>query len=224
MGNPDSGASSPPPQQNWQSTPQAPGPAPAGGGMAAAMPPGPMPNTTIADFVTRLVAFIIDAVILGVVNYIVWAVLGGVLLSLGGILILLHAILVAAISAGYFIYFWTTRRQTPGMMVMKLMIVQDGSGAALTQSQAIRRWLYLGLPYALSTLLSVGGLGFGVIGLGGLAILFTLATIAAIVAFVWELYLAYTTYQDPRKQGVHDKAVNSVVVSYGKSPLSGMGA
>jgi uncharacterized RDD family membrane protein YckC len=216
----------PPPQQSWQSTPQPPASPPPAGGMATAapMPPGPLANTTIADFMTRLVAFIIDAVILGVVNYIVWAVLGGLLFSLGGLAIVLHGVIVAAISAGYFIYMWTTRRQTVGMMLMKLMVVQDGSGAALTQSQAIRRWLYLGLPYALSTLLSVTGFGsLGLLGFGGLAILFTLALLVAIVSLGWEIYLAYATNQDARKQGPHDKAAGSVVISYGPSPFAGAG-
>jgi uncharacterized RDD family membrane protein YckC len=199
---------------------------PAGGGMgmgSAPMPPGPVAGTTIADFLSRVVAWIIDGVILGVVGQVLWLILFRILPL--GIDVLVQAILVAAISAGYFIYMWTTRKQTIGMMVMKLEVVQDGTGAALGQSAAIRRWLYLGLPLALATLLSVGGgfsfFAFG--GLGGLAILLTLASIVAIVAFVWELYLAYATSQDPRKQGPHDKAANSVVISVGPSPLAGMG-
>jgi uncharacterized RDD family membrane protein YckC len=191
---------------------------------AGPMPPGPIAGTTIADFVTRLIAFVIDAIILAVVNFVVYTVLAAVLLfSLGGLLVVVHAIIVLGISAGYFIYFWTMRQQTPGMIVMKLKVVEDGTGATLTQSKAIRRWMFLGLPLALSSLLSIGGGlgGFALGGLGGLFILFTLATIVGIAGLAWEIYLAYTTYQDPRKQGVHDKAVNSVVVSYGPSPLGG---
>lgn len=186
------------------------------------MPAGPVAGTTIADFVTRLVAFVIDAVILGVVNWVLWLILGGILLStLGALSLVVYAIATVAISAGYFIYFWTTRKQTPGMIVMKLMVVEDGTGATLTQSKAIRRWLFLGLPLALTALLTAGGGLFGIGGLGGLFILFTLAPIVALIALGWEIYLAYTTYQDPRKQGIHDKAVGSVVVSYGPSPLGG---
>jgi hypothetical protein len=111
------------------------------------------------------------------------------------------------------------------MMFMKLEVVADGTGAALDQSAAIRRWMYLGLPLALATLLSVGGgfsfFGFG--GLGGLFILWTLASIAGLVAFVWELYLAYATNMDARKQGPHDKAAHSLVIAVGPSPLAGMG-
>lgn len=184
---------------------------------ATPLPPGPIAGTTIADFITRLVAFIIDGVILGIVNFIVWQILR---FLPTGIDILVHGIAVAAISAGYFIYFWTTRRQTPGMIVMKLLVVEDGTGATLTQPQAIRRWIYLGLPLALSSMLSVGtGFSFS-FGGGGLVFLFALASIVALISLLYEFYLAYTTYQDPRKQGFHDKSVNSVVVSYGPSPFN----
>jgi hypothetical protein len=188
-------------------------------GMSATpMPPGPVAGTTIADFTTRLIAFVIDGVILGVINQIVWFIVFRFLPY--GVDILVDAIIILGLSAGYFFYFWASRKQTPGMIFMKLQVVQDGSGAALTQSQAIRRWAYLGLPLALSTLLSVsfGFLGFG-LGLGALAFLFTIAPLVALVAIGWEIYLAYRTSQDARKQGPHDKAVNSVVVSYGPSPL-----
>jgi uncharacterized RDD family membrane protein YckC len=176
----------------------------------------------IADFMSRVVAWIIDGVILGIAGQIVWQITWRFLPL--GIDILVQAIAVAAISAGYFIYMWTTRKQTVGMMFMKLMVQKDGTGAALTQAEAIRRWLYLGLPLALVTLLGVGaGFSFAVGGVGGLFFLFTVASIAGLVALVWELYLAYATNNDARKQGPHDKAAGSVVVAVGPSPLAGMG-
>jgi uncharacterized RDD family membrane protein YckC len=185
----------------------------------APLPPGPIQGTQVADFVTRLVAYIIDAVILGVANYVVSLILFGILPF--PVDLLVHAAVILAISAGYFIYFWTTRRQTPGMIVMKLLVVEDGTGNTLSQDKAIRRWIYLGLPLALSTLVQVGGgFGFATFGLGGLAILLTLALLAGLAALGWQIYLAYATSQDARKQGPHDKAVNSVVISYGPSPFS----
>ena len=191
-------------------------------GSVAPMPAGPAAATNTADFTTRVVAFVIDGAILWVANYIVNTVLWGILiLSLGGLYVVVEALAIAAISAGYFVYMWTTRKQTVGMMLMKLQVVQDGSGAALDQSAAIRRWLYLGLPLALSALLSVGAGLYA--GLGGLYILFTLAFVVAVVSIGWQLYLAYATNNDPRKQGPHDKAAKSLVISIGPSPLAGMG-
>ena len=178
----------------------------------------------IADFMTRLVAFIIDGVVIWVIHYIVTAVLGGMLFSLGGLYLIVVAAIDIAVSAAYFVYMWTTRKQTVGMMLMKLQVQKDGTGAALNQSEAIRRWLYLGLPLALSALLSTG-FGFGLlgVGLGALAILFTLAPIVALASIAWEIYLAYATNNDARKQGPHDKAAGSVVVAIGASPIAGMG-
>jgi uncharacterized RDD family membrane protein YckC len=175
-----------------------------------------------ADFMTRVVAFIIDGAILWVANYIVNAILFSILIvPLGGLYVVVEGLVIAAISAGYFIYMWTTRKQTVGMILMKLQVVKDGTGAALTQPEAIRRWLYLGLPLALSALLSVGAGLYA--GLGGLFILFTLAFVVAIASIAWQLYMAYATNNDARKQGPHDKAAGSVVVAIGPSPLAGMG-
>jgi uncharacterized RDD family membrane protein YckC len=188
-------------------------------GMNQPGPAGPVAGTTIADFQTRLVAWVIDGAIIGAIAWVLDAVLyRSLILSLLELYPIVIGLITAAVSAGYFIYFWTTRKQTPGMMAMKLMVVDSGSGAALSQPVAIRRWLFLGLPLALSTMVYVGG-GFG-IGLVGLFVVWTLIAVASIA---WEIYLAYMTNQDPRKQGPHDKAANSVVISVGPSPLAGMG-
>ena len=64
----------------------------------------------IADFMSRVVAWIIDGVILGIAGQIVWAIVFRILPF--GIDILVQAIAVTAISAGYFIYTWTSMRGT----------------------------------------------------------------------------------------------------------------
>jgi hypothetical protein len=190
-----------------------------GAGMASAQP-GPLAGTTIADFMTRIVAWIIDSVILGVIGFVASQITFRILPF--GIDLLAHAILIVAVSAGYFIYMWTVRRQTVGMIAMKLLVVTEGTGQTLTQSQAIQRWLYLGLPLAIASLLSVGlGFGFFGFGLGLLAILFVLAPIAGLIAIGWQIFLLVQTNNDPRKRGPHDKAANSIVVAYGPSPFGG---
>ncbi len=182
--------------------------------------PGPVAGTEIANFVTRLVAYIIDGFIIGIVNFILQQIVLGILFSivlgigLIGFLIaiVLYTALIAGLSAAYFVYFWTSNRATPGMMVLKLQVVSGATGAALTQPQAIRRWMFLGLPYAIAIVTSaLASVGFG-LGFGGLGILSLLILLGAIASVAWQIYLAYTTNQDARKQGVHDKAVDSVVV------------
>lgn len=210
QGTPPPGPQPPaPPPASWQSAPQ-----PAAPPVTSTLPPGPVAGTTVADFTTRLIAYVIDSIGLAVVNFIV-AQLVFAILPFSFIGSLLQIILVAAISAAYFIYFWTNRRATLGMQVMKIEVVNDGSGGAISQGQAITRWIYLALPgiLAIAFFPAFGVSAIGLIGLGILTLLI------AVAALAWELYLAYTTAQDPRKQGVHDKAARTVVIAVGSSPF-----
>ncbi len=89
------------------------------------------PETVSADFFTRLVAAIIDGVILIIPNMILQLVLGQVI---GGVLSL-------AIGIGYSYYFWTTSGQTPGKMAMGLKVVNAENGALLEPSAALLRYV-----------------------------------------------------------------------------------
>ena len=93
--------------------------------------PAVTPETVSADFFTRLVAAIIDGVILIIPNMIFQLVLGQVF---GGIISL-------AIGVGYSYYFWTTSGQTPGKMVMSLKVVSAETGALLEPSAALLRYV-----------------------------------------------------------------------------------
>src|SRR5918992_3738485 len=86
---------------------------------APAAPAAPAAAVT-ADFMTRLIAYVIDAIIIGIATWIVGAILG----NFGFIGWILTLIADVAISAGYFIYLWTTRRATFGMQVMKLQVLR----------------------------------------------------------------------------------------------------
>ena len=223
MGNPDSGASSPPPQQNWQSTPQPPEPAPAGGGMPAGgsgMPSwtanitaqgtisGPA-GLALADIPNRIIAVVIDFIIIGVVGFIVGAVIHPILgerITFGGLLItdvvvpslissLVVVAIMAAVSAGYFIYMWLRMGgATLGMRVLKLQVRDAASGGQIRQSQAITRWLFLGGPAALNWFYG-WGIGF----------------IISILVLVYYIYLLVSAAQSPTRQGLHDKQAKTVV-------------
>ncbi len=94
-----------------------------------------------ADFGTRLVAYLIDAVILSVVDMIVWAIFGmglGRIRGIGGVFIFLGWLAIMVITWGYLIYFWTTTGQTIGKKVMKIRVV-DTQGQPLTIGKAILR-------------------------------------------------------------------------------------
>jgi uncharacterized RDD family membrane protein YckC len=228
--------SNPPPPDAIPPAPPAP-PAPMGEPPAAmpppAAPPPPAPSglpswTTqltstapvpgpaglyYADVPNRAIAYIIDAIILGIINLIVGAVLGAIglnaftvdvnattiggLLSYNPIVGLIQAVIFAAISGAYFIYLWTTMRGSVGQKVLGMQVGNASDGKTLTMEQAVKRWLALGAPFGIAQALNP---------LPGLGILIGLA------AFIWFIALLVTTAQSPTKQGLHDRYAGTVVV------------
>ena len=191
----------PPSQGNWQ----APPPTPAPGGFnpnmqQVAAEPGPAPGIAYADLVTRIIALVIDGVIL----FVPYMVIAVILAFIGSIGSLIAALLFAAGSAGYFIYTWTKMRATYGQKFMKLETVSAADGATLTQDQAIRRWAFLFGPNALVAIVANFPIFF----------IAMLGSLLGLVAFGYALYLAYTTSQSPKRQGFHDKQAGTVVVKH----------
>jgi uncharacterized RDD family membrane protein YckC len=81
-----------------------------------------------AGFLVRLVAYIIDAIIIAIPNAIIQAIFMGGLQSdsPGGgavIMALIGSLLVLVWSVGYLVYFWTTSGQTIGKKVMGVKVV-----------------------------------------------------------------------------------------------------
>jgi len=178
--------------------------------MTAPSPSAPPTGLVFADVPNRVIAFILDAIILGIIGVLVSAILGGMGLSAGTLNpdltfsvnpagVLVQGIVNLAISAAYFIYTWTTMKASPGQRILNLMTVNESDGSALTQSQAITRYLYMFAPGF------IAGLASQYLG-GGLGLILSLAGLA------WTIYLLYTTANDPKRQGYHDKQAHSVVV------------
>lgn len=165
---------------------------------------------TYADVPARLFAYIIDAVIMAVAFGILYGIFGALFIgsALGGFDFLFFVwfvvllLIYAAGSAVYFIYTWTKMRGSPGMRVLGLEVLNAADGAALTQPQAIRRWLFLFGPFVLgqAAALMLGGLG----------------TILSLLLFGYVLYLLYTTANSPTRQGFHDVQAETVVVKVGR--------
>jgi uncharacterized RDD family membrane protein YckC len=156
-----------------------------------------------ADLPNRIIAFVIDIVVLAVVNVVVTIVLGAVGLSiLNGLAVNYLAVLVSgvvglAISAGYFIYTWTAMRATVGMRVLGMQIGNEGDGTTLTQNQAVRRWIAVGGWISIAQIVNPVPLIGSLVGLAGL---------------VYIIFLLYTTAQSPTKQGYHDHFAHTMVV------------
>lgn len=201
MTDPAGGAPTPP-SSNWQ-TPPPPAPAPGGfqpgNFQQAAVEAGPAPGVAYADIVTRIIALVIDGIIL----FVPYAVVMLVLAFTGTwVAFLLGGILYLAWSAGYFVYTWTKMRCSYGQKFMKLEVVNAADGATLTQEQAIKRWAFMFGPAALAQVFSYGGsLALALIG-----------SLVGLLGLIYSAYLLYTVTQSPKRQGYHDVQAGTVVV------------
>ena len=210
--------------------PQAPAPPPEAppppAGPPSQMPPQPawMQNLTstapvagpaglfYADLPNRIIAYIIDVILLAIVGAIVTAITGSFMpvvqfdfvngFHYNYLAAIINAVISGGISAAYFIYTWTAMRGTLGMKVLGMQIGSEKDGATLSMDQAIRRWLAVGgwitIAQALNPLPLLGIL-IGLVALG------------------YVIYLLYTTAQSPTKQGFHDHFVGSMVVKAARS-------
>jgi uncharacterized RDD family membrane protein YckC len=176
---------------------------------------GPAPGVTYADTVMRVVAYIIDSIIMFVAIVFLAIILGSIAVGIavgGGFII--SAIIVAVIaviallgSAFYFVYFWQTLRASPGQKMLNLETVNAADGATLTRQQAIRRWAFLFGPQAVATVVQFSGSVSSALG--------SIGSLLGLVAFFYAIYLLYTVTQNPKRQGFHDVQAGTVVVKRG---------
>jgi uncharacterized RDD family membrane protein YckC len=134
-----------------------------------AVPPeplGPAPGVRFASHGGRLLAYVVDVILVSVLVTVVTIALGIVvgalaiagadaLAALGGLLIL---IALLAVSLGYFPWFWVKGGATPGMRIFRLKVVRDRDGGPLGWGEAFLRlfgfWVsslvfYLGFAWIL---------------------------------------------------------------------------
>jgi uncharacterized RDD family membrane protein YckC len=136
-----------------------------------------------AGFFIRLVAYIIDCIIVGVGAGVLMAVFG-VPMSAGagtasqielGAMQGIGALLLLIWSLGYLLFFWATSGKTPGKAILGLQIVRTDGGKL--------------------------GLGKAIVRLIGYAI----SGIVIYLGFLWILW-------DKEKQGWHDKIAGTYVI------------
>ena len=184
----------PPPQGNWQTPPPT---TPAPGGFqtqAVAAEPGPAPGIAYADLVSRIIALIIDAFIVGLIGFIIGGRVHGhrwrAALPLPG-----SASSARRSALTYFVYTWTAMRASFGQKVLNLETVNAGDGATVMQRQAVLRWLWLFGPQR-------DHRGDPV----------RVPVRVACSRSLYGLFLLYTASQSPKRQGYHDVQAKTVVV------------
>lgn len=176
--------------------------------------PGPA-GLFYADVPNRIIAYIIDLILLAIIGFFVSLVFGGLLggvttaaslESAGGdlnvVAFFVVSLLQLAVSFGYFGYFWSVQRGTPGMKLLGLQIGDEKDGHSIDRSQAFMRWLVLGIPSILSTFATSVNTG--------------LSIVTALVGLVWLIALLYSIAQSPTKQGYHDRFARTIMVKSGR--------
>jgi uncharacterized RDD family membrane protein YckC len=207
------------------STPAAPPPPPESSGSGSqwsAPPPPAQPVAAASGFVyadvpNRAIAYIIDAIILFVINIIVSIVIGAILgpatkvsfnssaTDLGNLVtadvnyatVLVTALVSTAVNGIYFVWTWTNMRGSLGQKLLSMQVGNEGDGKTLTMNQAITRWIFLGAPFGIA---------------GALNPIPALGVIIALAALAWFIALLVTTAQSPTKQGLHDRYAHTMVV------------
>lgn len=163
-----------------------------------------------ADVPNRIIAWVIDFIIL----FVVFAVIGIVVNSVLGTdtvfgrlpnttSVLVASILNLAVSAGYLIYTWVAMRATLGMKVLGMQVGHEADGRTIDYSQAAIRYAVLFGPYIVATMLG--------------AFVFGLGLVLQLLGIVWFIVLLVTTAQSPTKQGLHDRYARTMVVKGGRS-------
>jgi uncharacterized RDD family membrane protein YckC len=161
-----------------------------------------------ADVPNRVIAYIIDIIILGIISLIVTIIvaaifgpirtttLQGTTENFGSSLV--SALLGLAISAAYFVYMWSAMRGTVGMKVLGLQIGDERDGRSITYQQGFIRWLIIGIPGILSTFAGTLGSGLGFL--------------LSLIGLIWLIALLVSIAQSPTKQGYHDRYAHTIMV------------
>lgn len=117
---------------------------PASNGAAPAAPDLPPAAVAYAGLATRVIAFVVDILMIQAVTWIVGAVaavIASMLHASDGLetaLVAVGAVVATLWAVSYFAFFWVTTGQTPGNRMMQIR-VQDSGGGTLPLGRALVR-------------------------------------------------------------------------------------
>jgi uncharacterized RDD family membrane protein YckC len=161
------------------------------------------------DASARLVAYLIDGVLVGIAIFVVAFVISRFLgptrvVGADGLRpvfdqgrALVNAVMATTLSGVYFVGCWLGFRATVGQRLLGIVVVRESDSERLRPGQALVRWVLLGAWWGV---------------LGALLLSISLAAwVLALAIVVWDLVLLWTTAYDDRKRGLHDRAAGSVV-------------
>ena len=161
----------------------------------------------------RLVALLLDAVVLSVLAFlaalVVSLALGPAVEIDGGAesvgdavqtdrgVAVVDALIVAALGALYFVGSWRRSGRTPGQRVLGLHVASaDGDG--LASGQAIVRWLLVAGPFSAAAVLAAATSALD-------------GPVLPVLVGAWYLVLLITTVLSPTSRGLHDRIAGTAV-------------
>jgi uncharacterized RDD family membrane protein YckC len=169
--------------------------------------PGPA-GLYYADVPNRIMALVIDIIVLSVFGFILALLLGGLVTAPGAldspggqldvVAFLILVLFQAGLSFAYFGYFWTATRATLGMRLLGLQIGDESDGHAIGWRQALIRWLLLGTPSMLASLAAY--------------VPDMIAVVLSLLGLGWLFLLLYTMAQSPTKQGLQDRYAHTILI------------
>jgi uncharacterized RDD family membrane protein YckC len=156
---------------------------------------GAVEGVVIARTFPRVVAYVVDLLLLGAVGLAVGAALGVYDANPDPVVTFGVSAVLVMVGLLYFVGLWTSGLQgTIGMRLLKLRILNSVTAGTLPLNDALLRWI------ALSGAIGILGLVPGLRGYIGL------------IGLIWVLVLLITTATNPLRQGLHDRWARSVVV------------
>lgn len=163
---------------------------------AVAATAGPVAEgVVIARVFPRVVAYFVDALLLGLFGLAVGAALGLYDVDRDPTLAFVVGAVLVVVDLVYFVGLWTSRLQaTLGMRLVHLRVLDAVTAGTLPLNDALLRWI------ALSGAIGILGLVPG------------LEANIGLIGAVWVLVLLISTGTHPLRQGLHDRWARSVVV------------
>jgi uncharacterized RDD family membrane protein YckC len=162
-----------------------------------------------ADTPNRVVAYLIDAIILAALVFLAVAAVSVVFgpaihfstadgeVWVDERRVIVDALVSIAVNGIYFVGSWRKLRGSPGQRLLGVQIGKPDGGVVTTR-QAVFRWILLSGPFLGAAILATW--------LPALGPLFMLA------ALTWYVVLLVTTARSQRRQGLHDRYAHTAVV------------
>lgn len=175
------------------------------------------PERYYADVPNRLIAYLIDAIILTLLSFVgavaISVIFGPVVtfnltaephVSVNTGLAFANVGLSTAISVVYFVLSWRRNAGSPGQRLLRMRLWPASGEGSITLRQGIIRWLFVGLPLGVEASISVA--------LAGQA-----ETVLLLSLAIWYVILLVSTARDPLKRGFHDRVAGTLVTKEARS-------